>query len=62
MGESLVDAMQPELRSRYLELRNINTNLLQHLDSMQQELDVLNQRKSGLEDEISLSKVRSSFF
>ena len=57
MGESVVEAMQPQLRSRYLQLRDMNSSLLQQLDSMQQQLDVLNQRKSALEDDLSLSKV-----
>lgn len=58
MGESLVQAMQPELRHKYLDLRNLNTNLLQHLDGMQHELDALDNRKATLEDELSTSKVK----
>lgn len=58
MGESLVEAMQPELRNKYLDLRNVNTNLLQHLDQMQRELDALDNRKGALEDELSMSKVK----
>lgn len=57
MGESLVQAMQPELRHKYLDLRNLNTSLLQHLDEMQHELDALDNRKATLEDELSTSKV-----
>ncbi|KAK7027296.1 Intraflagellar transport protein 74 [Halocaridina rubra] len=58
MGESLVEAMKPELRNRYLELRNVNSNLMQHLDQLQLELDALENRKAGLEDELSMSKVK----
>ncbi|XP_045608252.1 intraflagellar transport protein 74 homolog isoform X2 [Procambarus clarkii] len=58
MGESVVESMQPELRSKYLDLRNLNTSLLQHLDGMQHQLDALDNRKATLEDELSTSKVK----
>ena len=57
MGESLVEAMKPELRNKYLDLRNVNTSLLQHLDQMQHNLDTLDNRKASFEDELSMSKV-----
>ncbi|XP_066960218.1 intraflagellar transport protein 74 homolog isoform X1 [Macrobrachium rosenbergii] len=58
MGESLVEAMQPALRNKYLDLRNLNGSLLQHLDQMQHELDAFENRKAGLEDELTTSKVK----
>ncbi|XP_042865474.1 intraflagellar transport protein 74 homolog isoform X2 [Penaeus japonicus] len=58
MGESLLEAMQPNLRQKYFELRQTNTTLLQHLDQMQLELDALDNRKAALEDELALSKVK----
>ncbi|XP_069994854.1 intraflagellar transport protein 74 homolog isoform X2 [Penaeus vannamei] len=58
MGESLLEAMQPNLRQKYFELRQTNTTLLQQLDQMQLELDSLDNRKAGLEDELALSKVK----
>lgn len=56
-GESLVEAMQPNLRQKYLQVRAANTSLLQHLDIMQHELDSLDARKAALEDELTTSKV-----
>ncbi|XP_068222988.1 intraflagellar transport protein 74 homolog isoform X1 [Palaemon carinicauda] len=58
MGESLVEAMQPALQNKYLDFRNLNSSLLQHLDQMQHELDALENRKAGLEDELTTSKVK----
>ena len=58
MGESLVEAMNPNLRENYLMLRNENSKLLDHLDQMQQEIDSLDARKQNLQDELSLSKVK----
>ncbi|CAL4111956.1 unnamed protein product, partial [Meganyctiphanes norvegica] len=58
MGESLVEAMQPELRHKYMELRQVNTSLLQHLESTQLHLDTLDSRKQTLEDELATSKVK----
>ncbi|XP_037795044.1 intraflagellar transport protein 74 homolog [Penaeus monodon] len=58
MGESLLEAMQPNLRQKYFELRQTNTTLLQQLDQMQLELDALDNRKAALEDELALSKVK----
>ncbi|KAK8749313.1 hypothetical protein OTU49_015793 [Cherax quadricarinatus] len=58
MGESVIESMQPELRQKYLDLRNLNTALLQHLDVMQHQLDALDNRKATLEDELSTSKVK----
>ncbi|KAK8386714.1 hypothetical protein O3P69_017878 [Scylla paramamosain] len=57
-GESLVEAMQPNLRQKYLNVRAANTSLLQHLDIMQHELDSLDARKAALEDELATSKVK----
>lgn len=62
MGESLLEAMQPNLRQKYFELRQTNTTLLQQLDQMQLELDSLDNRKAGLEDELALSKVHVTDF
>ena len=62
MGESLVEAMQPQLREQFLVLRNENSKLLSHLDQMQQEIDSLDARKQNLQDELSLSKVSKLFF
>lgn len=58
-GESLVEAMHPELRHKYMEVRSANTSLLQQLDHMQHELDSLDSRKAALEDELATSKVSS---
>lgn len=57
-GESLVEAMHPELRHKYMEVRSANTSLLQQLDHMQHELDSLDSRKAALEDELATSKVK----
>ena len=56
MGESLIGAMNPDLRDRYLELRSMNSNYLHHLDAMQQEMDTLDAQKRALQDELSSSK------
>lgn len=58
MGENLVEAMQPELREKYMELQNINATLLQRLDVMQNEINSLETRKQQLQDELSMSKVK----
>ncbi|XP_042224625.1 intraflagellar transport protein 74 homolog [Homarus americanus] len=58
VGETVVEAMHPELRHKYLDLRNLNTSLLQHLDMMQHQLDASDNRKATLEDELSTSKVK----
>lgn len=55
-----MEAMQPGLRKKYLEVRAANTSLLQHLDHMQHELDSLDARKAALEDELATSKVDMS--
>lgn len=52
-----MEAMQPNLRQKYLKVRAANTSLLQHLDIMQHELDSLDARKAALEDELATSKV-----
>ncbi|XP_076056590.1 intraflagellar transport protein 74 homolog isoform X2 [Oratosquilla oratoria] len=58
MGESLVEAMQPDLREHYIELRQVNTKLMSQLEEMQHDLDALNTSKVAFEDELSVSKVK----
>jgi len=58
MAENLVSAMQPKLRSRYLELKNQNMDFQVALEKMNQELDSLNSRKAMLEDEVAMSALK----
>lgn len=58
MGESIIEGMQPELKGRYVTLRSDNTYLQQQQEHMQQQIDSLNSKKAGLEDEMTMSKVK----
>lgn len=58
MADNLVSAMQPDLRDRYLQLKNQNMQFQTDLERMNQELDALNSRKGALEDELAMSQVK----
>jgi uncharacterized protein YlxW (UPF0749 family) len=57
MTDNLLAAMGPPLRERYVELQQTNNQLQQQMETLQQELDTLTNRKSVLEDQLSLSQV-----
>lgn len=57
MGENLIAAMNPGLKEKFMELRNVNSALMHDLDIVQQEIDNLDTKRQALEDELSLSKV-----
>ncbi|KAB7496429.1 hypothetical protein Anas_09932 [Armadillidium nasatum] len=56
MGENLIAAMNPGLKEKFMELRNVNSALMHDLDIVQQEIDNLDTKRQALEDELSLSK------
>lgn len=58
MADNIIAAMQPELRHRYTEQKDINQSLLDQLDKLQQQLQGLQLQKTALEDDISLSSVK----
>ncbi|RXG55374.1 Intraflagellar transport protein 74-like protein [Armadillidium vulgare] len=58
MGENLIAAMNPGLKEKFMELRNVNSALMHDLDIVQQEIDNLDTKRQALEDELSLSKVK----
>lgn len=62
MGENLIAAMNPGLKEKFMELRNVNSALMHDLDIVQQEIDSLDTKRQALEDELSLSKVNYSLF
>ena len=58
MADNLVAAMQPELREKYVTLKNTNMQYQQDLERMNQEVDSLNSKKAALEDELAMSHVK----
>ncbi|XP_013407954.1 intraflagellar transport protein 74 homolog [Lingula anatina] len=58
MADNLVADMNPEMRQRYMQLKQENDQLLMDLEKGQQELDALNTKKTNLEEELSLSQVK----
>ncbi|KAL1429082.1 hypothetical protein MTO96_016813 [Rhipicephalus appendiculatus] len=58
MADNIIAAMQPELRHRYTEQKDINQSLVDQLDKLQQQLQGLQLQKTALEDDISLSLVK----
>ncbi|XP_049275459.1 intraflagellar transport protein 74 homolog isoform X2 [Rhipicephalus sanguineus] len=58
MADNIIAAMQPELRHRYTEQKDINQSLVDQLDKLQQQLQGLQLQKTALEDDISLSPVK----
>ncbi|XP_067677226.1 intraflagellar transport protein 74 homolog [Haliotis asinina] len=58
MADSLVNDMEPEMRQRYFRMKDMNEHLLKQLENGQQELDQLNSKIEGLQDELSMSQVK----
>lgn len=58
MADNLVSAMKPDLREKYITLKNQNLQYQSDLESMNQELDALNSKKAAFEDELAMSAVK----
>ncbi|XP_074642572.1 intraflagellar transport protein 74 homolog [Tubulanus polymorphus] len=58
MADNLVANMKPEMRQKYMQLKDLNEHLLKQLETGQQELDALTTRKENLEEELSASQVK----
>lgn len=58
MADNLVNDMEPEMRQRYMKLKDLNEHLLRQLENGQQELDQLNSRIESLQEELSQSQVK----
>ncbi|XP_034779728.1 intraflagellar transport protein 74 homolog isoform X1 [Acipenser ruthenus] len=57
-ADSIIKKMSPEKQAKYAHMKTNNEQLLQVMDSLQQELDTLNARKETLEAEIAHSQVK----
>lgn len=49
---------KPDMRQKYMQLKDINEHLIRQLEDMQQQLDQLNTKKAELEEELSNSPVK----
>ena len=49
---------KPEMRQKYMQLKEINEHLLRQLEQSQQDLDSLNMKKTELEEELAVSPVK----
>lgn len=58
MTDNLVGDMKPDMRQKYMQLKDINEHLIRQLEDMQQQLDQLNTKKAELEEELSNSPVK----
>ncbi|KAK3786793.1 hypothetical protein RRG08_061344 [Elysia crispata] len=58
MADSLVNDMDPNLRQRYLQLKDMNEHALKQLEIGRQELDMCNSKIENLQEELSLSQVK----
>ncbi|XP_038048644.1 intraflagellar transport protein 74 homolog [Patiria miniata] len=58
MADTLVDDMNPQMRQKYMSLKQTNESLARELEARQQELDSLNTKKENLEDDLSTSQVK----
>ncbi|XP_052778155.1 intraflagellar transport protein 74 homolog [Mya arenaria] len=58
MADNLVNDMDTEMRQKYFRLKDMNEHMLKQLESGQQELDVLNSKTEGLNEELSMSQVK----
>lgn len=58
MADNIVNDMNPKMRQRYFELKDINEHMLKQLENGQQELDVLNSKIENLQEELSFSQVK----
>lgn len=57
-AEILIASMKPEMRDKYLHLKQSNSVLQEQMEKLQQEMDGVNAKKVALEDEISMSQVK----
>jgi cell division protein FtsB len=57
MTANLIAGLSSPLKEHHEELQRSNSQLLQQMETLQQELDTLSNRKSVLEDQLSLSQV-----
>merc|ERR1712150_71776 len=58
MADNLVADMKPEMRQRYLKMKDTNEHFLKQLESGQQELDRLASKKAELDEELAMSPVK----
>lgn len=58
MADNIVNDMNPKMRQRYFELKDVNEHMLKQLENGQQELDVLNSKIENLNEELSFSQVK----
>lgn len=58
MADNLVAAMNPEIRDKYLELKDANTAYQVEIERMNQELDALNTQRAAFEDELAMSALK----
>ncbi|KAM5260919.1 intraflagellar transport protein 74 homolog isoform 2-T3 [Hipposideros larvatus] len=57
-ADDIIKNMPPEKQVKYIEMKTTNEKLLQELDTLQQQLDLLNMKKESLEAEIAPSQVK----
>ncbi|XP_060563519.1 intraflagellar transport protein 74 homolog [Ruditapes philippinarum] len=58
MADNLVNDMDPDMRQKYYRIKDMNEHMLKQLEDGQQQLDVLNSRMEGLQEELSMSQVK----
>jgi uncharacterized protein (DUF3084 family) len=49
---------EPEMRQKYLQMKDLDEHLLKQLENAQQEIDHLAAKKRDLEEELSISPVK----
>lgn len=57
MTNNLLSAMNPQLRTKYSELEQVNSTNQKNMEQLQDKLDELTSKKTHLEDQISISHV-----
>lgn len=57
-ADGIIKNMPPEKQVKYIDMKTTNEKLLQELDTLQQQLDLLNMKKESLEAEIAHSQVK----
>ncbi|XP_052098080.1 intraflagellar transport protein 74 homolog [Mytilus californianus] len=58
MADNIVNDMNPKMRKKYFELKDVNEHMLKQLERGQQELDVLNSKIENSNEELSFSQVK----
>ncbi|UYV82615.1 IFT74 [Cordylochernes scorpioides] len=62
MTDNLIEAMKPELKEKYNQMKGMNQAVLEQQEQLQLQIDTLTARKVSFEEELSLSQMKQEVF